>query len=630
MGLLLVPATLSLGTAAFIAHRVHQTLRTAADSVRRRSDLPFELHTLASSNGLGFEPVSSAGFEHAVTAGGELYVSGAAGITVYNADGTPRHTWRTGIDLPAGPVRVLAAGRLRNSDGLAIIAATAGEGIVLFEQGGKKLQQLRPSDPGLREITALLPMPGGDLLLGTRNRGVLVWTGDHLRPFQPQLTDQHVTALAAGAGVWVGTRDAGLLHWTGGTAESFSAPDALPDADVESLAADGKRVFAGTPLGVREFVDGRPARLLAPDIYAAALLVRADDLLVASVDQGTRDAALEPASHPRHHPFMPILSGDVRAFTSSGDDGTDYAVLRDRILRTTPGGRWEDFVHTPEAALTDTNISSLGFDGDGRLWVGYFDRGIDILDHDHTTHIEDDHVFCINRLRFDPERGNMLAATANGLVVFDRAGKPRQVLKRRDGLISDHVTDIAFHPGGMTLATSAGLTFMDAGSSPASLYAFQGLVNNHVYALATQPDGRALAGTLGGLSLLKDERVTRNFTVANSGLKHNWITAITAEPGGWSVGTYGGGVLEVSAAGTITPRTAPFVVNPNAMLRTPSHLLVGTLDDGLWVESLPGGRWTQITAGLPSRNVTAFAEHDGTLYIGTDAGLVTLSERKLP
>jgi len=236
----------------------------------------------------------------------------------------------------------------------------------------------------------------------------------------------------------------------------------------------------------------------------------------------------------------------------------------------------------------------------------------------------------VNRIALDPMWQTMAVATANGLVLFDRDGKPRQVMTRRDGLIADHVTDVAFRPNGMTLATPAGLTFVDAGEAPQSLYAFEGLVNNHVYALGIQPDGETLAGTLGGLSVLVHDAVQRNLTVANSGLKHNWVTAIVLDGNnGWNVGTYGAGVMQVSHDGTVRALTPAFVVNPNAMLRTRTHLLVGSLSDGLWVETLSTGKWSDVLRGLPSKNVTALAERDGVVYVGTENGLVKIAEGSL-
>jgi ligand-binding sensor domain-containing protein len=65
------------------------------------------------------------------------------------------------------------------------------------------------------------------------------------------------------------------------------------------------------------------------------------------------------------------------------------------------------------------------------------------------------------------------------------------------------------------------------------------------------------------------------------------------------------------------------------MLITESHIYAGTLDRGLYVCDRGIDRWTTVTAGLPSRNVTALAARDGYLYIGTDNGLVRILEQNL-
>ena len=109
--------------------------------------------------------------------------------------------------------------------------------------------------------------------------------------------------------------------------------------------------------------------------------------------------------------------------------------------------------------------------------------------------------------------------------MFDAQEKPRQVLTRKQGLIANHVTDIAFRGSeGFVAATPAGLTFFDA-AGPRSLYALHGLVNNHVYSLGVS-GATIAAGTLGGLSLLEGDTIRANFTTANSRLGHNWITAL--------------------------------------------------------------------------------------------------------
>jgi ligand-binding sensor domain-containing protein len=284
--------------------------------------------------------------------------------------------------------------------------------------------------------------------------------------------------------------------------------------------------------------------------------------------------------------------------------------------------------------LSDSNISALAFAPDGSLWIGYFDRGLDVAairgDVERVKHHEDEHIFCVNRILADDRNARIDVATANGLVLFDEHGKLDRVLGRRDGLIADNVTDVENYGDGLAIATPSGLTFLGREGTE-SLYSFEGLVNNHVYALGVKQN-RVLAATLGGISLLQDKNVVRNFTVSNSSLKHNWITAIVPVGDGWFVGTYGAGVMKLGADGQFAAfehATRPMEVNPNAMLVTPAHVLAGTLSDGLYIYNRDTGRWRQWTVGLPSMNVTALAVRDGEIYIGTDNGLVRIAERSL-
>jgi ligand-binding sensor domain-containing protein len=263
------------------------------------------------------------------------------------------------------------------------------------------------------------------------------------------------------------------------------------------------------------------------------------------------------------------------------------------------------------------------------MWIGYFDRGLDVVDADleHAIHHENDTLYCINRIVDDPDGARTAVATANGLVLFDSGGRPRQVMGRKDGFLSGHVTDVAFREGGMVVATPAGLSFVDR-SGVRSLYVFHGLVNNHVYTVAAR--GRqTLAGTLGGLSILDDDSVRANYTTGNSHLKHNWITALVRVGDDWFAGTYGAGVLRLDAHGewhTFPTTGDGVVINPNAMVTLGDHVYAGSLDRGLLVFDRAYGRWTSTTIGLPSRNVTALAAGGGYLYVGTDNGLVRISE----
>jgi ligand-binding sensor domain-containing protein len=287
----------------------------------------------------------------------------------------------------------------------------------------------------------------------------------------------------------------------------------------------------------------------------------------------------------------------------------------------------------PGAVLSDRNIAALATDPAGRVWIGYFDRGLDILDpsFERVTHREDEHVFCVNRIAAAPDRRRVAVATANGLVLFDSSGTVRQVLDREEGLIADQVIDIAFSGNTMIAATPAGLSFV-APDGIRSLYAFHGLVNNHVYTVAIDNDRRLMAGTLGGLSVLQDGIVRANYTTANSHLRHNWITAMAKVDSEWFAGTYGAGVLVFDPNGDWHnfPDLKPsLVINQNALAVSPTRVYAGSLGEGLYVYDRASKRWWRTTVGLPSLNVTALAVAGGYLYVGTDNGLVRMAEERV-
>ena len=628
--------------------KVRSALNDTQQQVSIEGNLAFTLAPWKGDAG-GFEALPAPnGFTTGATLDGKLYLAGPAGVAVYGSVGAPSKMLQTGLELPPAPVVALQTGRLRGESDTQLFAATRGEGVLILGQdaaGNVDVRQLRSADEAARNVTAVLPLASGDLLIGTQRAGLLIYNGQTLRVFAPVFAGLGITALAAdGGGFWVGTRTQGVLHWHAGETEAFGARTGLADPEVEDIAVSPQGVYVGTPLGVTEFRDGRPQRVLAQGTFAKALAIDGNKLTIATVDQGVREVDLVGSLH---RVGFELGSGfgqeklQVGRFVKLPGEGT-LAVGDAGVMRSERGGAWQTVVPASTQALADRNVSALNFGADGRLWIGYFDRGLDVLDvqSGRAAHVEDDHIFCVNRIVNDPLRQTMDVATANGLVLFDpqqAQPKERQVLTRRDGLISDQVTDVAFARNGMAVATPAGLTFFTPGGAQ-SLYAFQGLANNHVYTLAAERgSGRVLAGTLGGISVLEDENVRQNVTLKNSGLKRNWITAMARMDEGntpaWLVGTYGGGVVQMDEAGRVQTmnganRTA--VINPNAMLVTPQHVLAGSLADGLLVYDRASRRWSQVVAGLPSRNVTAFAERDGEIYVGTENGIVRIAEARLP
>ena len=635
--LISVRAAVIVGLAAAIAFgaaaiwRGSRAVRTAAEEVRAEHEFRFVVQPLVEATNPGFEDVGSPHvFVQAARFQDYLYVAGTAGLLEYSPDGSLLHQYSAGVELPGSPLIALAPGILSDSHDRELVIATANDGILAFD--GRAFRQILPAAAEVRTLTAVLPVPSGHLLLGTKKRGVLIYDGKRITVLHPGLDAVYVTALAGNeSDLWIGTLDRGVLHFHAGEVEGISEAQGLPDRNVRSLAVSGDTTYVGTAAGVGVFDRGLFSRVLAPGVLATALLVTPTRLYVGSEDQGVITIPLE-GQRPNPSLGQAGQLTEVRQLFASGD--AVFAVVRNGLYRMNAHGfGWERALEAGSAVLSDRNISALAADEAGQIWVGYFDRGLDVLapDERRARHVEDERVFCVNRILPEAKSATVNVATANGLVRFSESGSEQQVLTRTAGLIADHVTDVADYRGGLALATPAGLTFLDA-SGARSMYAFHGLVNNHVYALGVSGD-ELMAGTLGGLSLLDQGNVKVSYTTTTSNLKHNWITAVVRVGDEWMVGTYGAGVLALDSSGQFRrfeTASGAIEVNPNAMLVTHDYVLAGTLGQGLYSYHRQTGRWSVIRNGLPSLNVTAFAAANGYIYIGTDNGLVRIPERKLP
>jgi hypothetical protein len=259
-----LPAVFVLGTVAFVFVRAQHSLDRAGAAVAEEGRFPFEMRTLGRVENPGFEAIASpATYASGVFFQGKLYVSGPSGLIAYGADDAGSaggavllKNYRVGLDLPAAPLGATVVGRVRGASQPELMIATAGAGVLFFSgegsgdrpAGSGAFRQLLPEDVDARNVSALLPLPTGELLIGTRRRGLLVFHGETshgetghgeasgqgqtnnaaLESFHPRLAGVAITALAADAtGFWVGTQDHGVLHCHAGQIDAFTADSAM-------------------------------------------------------------------------------------------------------------------------------------------------------------------------------------------------------------------------------------------------------------------------------------------------------------------------------------------------------------------------------------------------------------------
>jgi ligand-binding sensor domain-containing protein len=627
-GILAIVLSTPVLAIALVLWRASHAKEEAASEVLSKSEFPFRVIPVDRVAPAAVDPLEAVPAFRDLAAYKEMIaVSARAGLFLYGRNGALIRSYRAGIELPSAELGSMSTGIAAGSAEPELFIATRGEGLLVFN--GTRFRQILPADSRLRTVTSVLVLGSGRILLGTERQGLLVFDGRRLAAFHRRLTTAHITAIAGNDGnLWIGTLQDGVFHHRAGQLDELLA--ALPDPQVLSITVDHDASYVGTPLGVVEFRGAQRRRTLADGFLARAVARSGETLQVGTQDEGIVDVPLQSRLGPRD----PSETGApaVSILRLANLEGDMYAVGESAIYRYDPAPkRWRIVLTAGPALMADRNVASLALSA-GRLWIGYFDRGLDVVDAslEHAVHHESDTLFCINRIVADTENGRTAVATANGLVLFDSGAQPRQVMGRKDGLLADHVTDVAFRGAGMVVATPAGLSFVDH-SGVGSLYAFHGLVNNHVYTVATQ-GAQVVVGTLGGLSVLDNDTVRTNYTTANSHLKHNWITALARMGDDWFAGTYGAGVLRLDASGewhSFPELNGGFVVNPNAMAVSGGQLYAGSLDLGLFVFDRATGRWTNTVAGLPSRNVTAIAAGNGYVYVGTDNGLVRIAEGTL-
>ncbi|MCS7024715.1 MAG: hypothetical protein NZV14_07925 [Bryobacteraceae bacterium] len=605
--------------------KAHQQLRVSEIQQSGSSEIRYSVRSVQPRAVEGLELVTPRlTLRDFDTLDGKWYVLTAHRLLEVDSEGHLKNAFRCGLELPATPLQVMAAGVLAGAQRRELFIATAGAGLLIFD--GSAFRQLLPELQAARRITAILPLESGQLLIGTDKAGLLVWDGAQLRWFHESLKDVSVTALAGQLdSLWIGTLDQGVIHAQGGQIERF---EDLPDRHVHALASVNGRAFAATLAGVSELgADGKSV-LIAPGIFPRDLQADEHTLWIGTFEDGLWE--------------MPLAAGNARPRrTSAGDSeirrlklsGQLLVAVLEHQLFVRESGNWRNLALQTETAapLTDAMVTSIALDNTGRVWLGYFDRGLDIWDPvtQRVTHFEDDHLFCVNRIAL--RQDGAVIATANGLVITDRSGKTRQVITKSQGLISNHATDVLLEEAGMVVATSAGITFLNSGGA-SSVHAFHGLVNNHVYTLASLR-GKLLAGALGGASILESGIVKASYTTANSVLKHNWISAAVTVGEEIFAGTYGAGIYRFDGASWygFADLREGFEVNPNAMTFSARGVFAGTVNNGLAVYNRATNRWSFFTEGLPSLNVTAVAAGAGTLYLGTDQGLVRVAEgRTLP
>ena len=655
-------ASLLIGAIVIYVVRLNRSIAVERERRAVATRIEVEEHSLRAPSTDGLTLYLNASDVRAVASfAGVRYLATSGGLIALDEGGKVKRRFTTLDGLPENDLTALAVFRER------LFAGTSSAGLVAFD--GQSFSGYRFTKPRATHVSVLVSTES-ELLIGTLDGGLFEYNGERFsRRFNSATGADfiRVTALLPfETRLYIGTQDSGLYIWREAHIEHITTDEGLASPHVTGLAvlppsfSEKGAVGVATDFGVAALNDANRIKLFSNRPNVTSLAVSGGHLWAGLFSGGIVDLSASDAGQTDSE----NRSSRSEAVGLPASAPATVCPSKGRLWVLTPEGAFarEERATRPafesvagalagERVLTAGHITALASDGAGRLWVGYFDRGLDLIAPETSqrlSHIEDDRVREINHLAFDRSEDRMLAATSRGLVVFGRGLKQMVMTREQGGLINDSVAHVslgeidsqllastAMAPASaksparaMVLATAGGLTEVIGGRAR-SITAFHGLASNHLYSSASV-GSRLFVGSLAGLVELEGLRVVRAYKTSNSRLSHDWVTALAEADGALYVGTNGGGVDALLPTGewvNFAGELGKFEVNQNAMHYDGGRLYVGTSDRGLLVYNTRDRRWTRISAGLASQSVTAITSDDQFVYVGTLNGLVRIEKR---
>jgi len=584
-----------------------------------------------------------------------IFAATDGALVEFAEDGKLKRRYTTLDGLPESDLTALATFNSK------LFIGSRSEGLIVFD--GKRFERYRWTDRNAQAVTALLE-DRGRLLIGTFAGGLLEFDGQRFKEIKVESDQKRlvgINLLVTDSGrLFVGTFADGLWVNDADRWSHFTIADGLPSNRIVGVAIVGDQLVVASDFGVaaapvNQIPDGAGSSsqtrfqtvAILPELASLAnsgsdVLLSKDNGEVFQLASGRSSNQIQIAPVSWNRP-QSLSSCQLAAFarTSEPMGQTLWLTSSEGVWRIGWQGerlsgrlKFSAFGRTdrPVDALTSNVISALAFDDLGRLWAGSFRNGIDIIsaEHGRVAHLESEFAREINSMVWDKEAKRMIVATAQGLIRFDNSFASQRV-SAADGLLSNSILGAALvqnkskaGAANLALATSRGLSLGEA-RSWRGLTTVQGLPSNSVYSVLAHREF-IYAGTLSGLAQIAGGRVVRVFKDSNSKLTQNWVTAICSTGGRLFIGTYGGGVFELTAAGEFTSFASEIgkqIVNPNAMMSDGQRLYVGTLG-GAWVLDLRAQEWSRLKQELPSTVVLSVTSDGQRVYFGTTSGIARI------
>ena len=320
-----------------------------------------------------------------------------------------------------------------------------------------------------------------------------------------------------------------------------------------------------------------------------------------------------------------------------GGDGSLWIATRGGGLARYHEGRF--VTYTTKNGLTESEISSLAEDDQGNLWVGTYRNGLNRLDRnrfaDYTTDLftplttaqglPSDEIIALKKT---PDGALWIGTRDIGLIRYKDGGFI--TFSTEDGLADNEVVTIERgRDGALWVGTREGLSRLTLGPGGVehvrTYTTADGLGDNTVHAFHQDAAGTVWTGTDGGgLCRLEGERFACIST--DEGLPHNTIISIYSDAEGslW-VGSDGGGLSrlkDVKFTHYTTKEGLVFDYVYTVHQADDGAMWFGTEHSG--ASRLKDGQFTHFDTkdGLPNNEVFGIeSTRDGSVWFGTREGL---------
>jgi ligand-binding sensor domain-containing protein len=509
----------------------------------------------------------------------------ACGPYLVNFMGSTMHVLKMPLWAKDARILALASGK----DGT-LFVGTDGAGLLSVRDGAVSIPGGYPSDTAT-SVRALLPMPDGSLLIGTRSG--LLRSGSRGYHAVPLPTQASISALARGTDgtIWAGTFGDGVygLH-PDGKVEWYNERNGLLQDNIRSLMVDRRgRLWIGTKFGLDLLDQGRMRT------YTVHQGMPNDNIWCALEDDtgnlwfGTDGAGVLRYAGERFVTYTVTegLCSDL-IMTAVADTSGDL------WLGTYGNGicRMDGMaVISTLNGLPNNTIWSSWADPDGSLWFGT-SEGLAKLVNGKVMPLDPAHalagqrVLALRRIK----SGDLWCGTRDGVAIFHPDGTVGELSQVEGKELHGVRRVLEAGDGTVWLATDQGVVAVSNGETK-RFSQRDGLPNNTVFCLAEDDKGRIWMGTSNGLACLDKGRFTSIELGHDFG--SNYVDLLLRDNSGalW--------------AGT---NNGLFHFNPDSLLRDPVAVDHITEEDGL--------------RGLECNLNSGFRDREGHLFFGTSAGFV--------